>query len=356
MALCTGVPRATLAAMSTRMNFTFTSEAARVTGPASGIESHTVEFWSLDNNLNTETPHKKATFTVADSSYDDDPPSGTMSVNNNAPHTNTTAATINSSVIDTGSGMGQMRIDPGSGTYGTPMPYAPSRAFTLQGGDGIKTVRVLYTDVVGNASVLTDTIRLDTIAPVTTSSVVSGMTYTGAQTFTLTPADAGSGVATTRWQLDSTAGTWTSGTSVPVAAPSSGATAHTLYWYSVDAAGNPESTKSVAFSVSAVSGTATLSFRWDPPGIYAQARLHVHDASGPSGTLIASTALDTDSTGMWWSLEVPSGQTYYMEVDWYQDVGEDWFDEGGPYGIWSNDPSINPDGLLSPGETIIWWY
>jgi len=87
--------------------------------------------------------------------------------------------------------------------------------------------------------------------------VVGGSTYTGPQTFTLSPTDGGgSGVASTWWQLDGTGGTWTSGVTVSVPAPASGTESHTLYWYTRDNATNQESFKSVAFDVGA--GTASI--------------------------------------------------------------------------------------------------
>ena len=289
-----------------------------VAAPGEGTESHTIEFWSLDNRGNTEA-HKKVTFTVSEGLPDATPPFGTMSVNGDAPNTKSTAATINSSVSDAGSGMAQMQIDPGSGEYGSLIVYAPAQSFTLAGGDGIKTVSVRYTDVAGNELVLTDTIRLDTVAPLTTSGVMGGMTYAGAQTFTLTPGDAGSGVASTRWQLDSTAGTWSSGTSVPVAAPSSGVAPHTLYWYSTDSAGNQEVTKSVSFSVQAPPGTysttlALTEWIWidaDPAasGEWATYRIYANDV------LIGTKSASSDSTWACPQTLMPGGGHLDVVVD-----------------------------------------
>ena len=54
-------------------------------------------------------------------------PNGTMSVNSGAAYTGTTAATVNSTVSDTVSGISQMSIDPGTGTYGSWIAYARAR-------------------------------------------------------------------------------------------------------------------------------------------------------------------------------------------------------------------------------------
>ncbi len=92
----------------------------------------------------------------------------------------------------------------------------------------------------------------DTVPPVTTINAVSGQSYIGDQTFTLTPSDiGGSGVAGTWWQLDGTTGSWTPGTSVAVGAPASGSASHEIYWYSRDNASNQEVTQSVSITIDA---------------------------------------------------------------------------------------------------------
>lgn len=53
-------------------------------------------------------------------------------------------------------------------------------------------------------------------------------------------------------------------------------------------------------------------------------------------------------------MTVPGNQQYYMECLFYCD--DDNGDEGGPYGKWTTDTSINANGVVSPGETVIWYY
>ncbi len=91
-------------------------------------------------------------------------------------------------------------------------------------------------DVVG-----TLVLARDTAAPTTTSDVKP--TYPGSATVTLSPSDAESGVAFTKWSLDG--GAWTTGTTVNTSALGT----HILEFYSVDAAGNVEQTHSVSFDV-----------------------------------------------------------------------------------------------------------
>ena len=62
-------------------------------------------------------------------------PTGTMSVNNGAAYTGTTAATVNSNVTDNVA-VTQMQIDPGTGTFGSWVTYVASAAITLPSGTG----------------------------------------------------------------------------------------------------------------------------------------------------------------------------------------------------------------------------
>ena len=85
-------------------------------------------------------------------------------------------------------------------------------------------------------------------------------------------------------------------------------------------------------------------------GYNGYARLQVQNTLGVT---IAQTTVSGSLSQLGWSVTVPAGQNYYMVCDeYYDDSG----DEGGGYGIWSNNAAINPDGVLSPGETVIWDY
>jgi hypothetical protein len=192
-------------------------------------------------------------------------PGGTISVNGGAAETNIVAVTIDSAVSDNLSGLYQMRIDPGTGTYDGWIAYAASSPAILPFGNGPKTVNVQFRDNAGNTATLTDTIVLnvvtpDTVPPTTISSVVNGQTYTGDQTFTFTAVDQGSGVASTWYKLDT--GSWTQGVSAFVGAPAAGAVSHSLAWYSRDFANNQELEQSATFVVGPVpiGRSATFNF------------------------------------------------------------------------------------------------
>jgi Big-like domain-containing protein len=105
--------------------------------------------------------------------YDITPPDGTFTVNGGSAYTNNTSVTINS----TFSGVSSMRFSNDNSTWTNWEAYNSSYAFTLASGDTNKTVYGQYADGAGgtgNVSSLTDTIILDTAAPVVVSSYLSG--------------------------------------------------------------------------------------------------------------------------------------------------------------------------------------
>jgi len=232
---------------------TTTGTVITVLAPPSGIVSHTIRYWSVDNAGNTETANVR---TFTQTVYDITPPTTTSSFNPtagaiyaaNQPVSLTATDGPNSSGVRTT----YYQIDSGTVTTYT-------ATFTVS-GDGLHTFSYWSVDYANNTETthISNQFRIDTIAPVTTCSATSGATYIGAQTFTLTATDAGSGVAGTWWQLDSTAGAWTLGTTPTVPAPSSAVAAHTVYWFSRDVAGNKETTKSVSFNVASQTNTITV--------------------------------------------------------------------------------------------------
>jgi len=234
------------------------SAAAPITLPA-GDGSKTVRVQYRDYSNNTLT----LTDTIV---LDTVAPAGTMTLNNGASSTNSTAITVNSAMADATSGLSQMRVDPGTGTYGAWVAYAADYGITIPGGNGVKTVNVQYRDAAGLTRILTAIITYitpppDTIAPTTTSSVSS--VYYGPANIQLTATDnaGGSGVAHTYYRLDG--GAQTEGTTLLVPAPLSGSAAHELEFWSVDVATNVETPHNFAsFSVSpaAVSGSQTFAF------------------------------------------------------------------------------------------------
>jgi len=89
--------------------------------------------------------------------------------------------------------------------------------------------------------VKSSTVRIDNSAPITTSDALT--TYVDQAVITLSPTDQYSGVASTKYRVDG--GAWQTGTEVNV----TGYWTHTVQFYSADAVGNTENTKSVTFTI-----------------------------------------------------------------------------------------------------------
>jgi hypothetical protein len=141
------------------------------------------------------------------------------------------------------------------GSYGSATTVTASSPSTQTetSGDGCYQYTLSQTDNVGLTSTLTTTVEVDTTAPATTdnsASIGSGW-EDSAQTVTLSPTDAGSGVANTYFTTDGTTpaeiggvpqGTTQTG---PTAVVSSSGT-FTIKYFSVDKAGNIEAVKTAA--------------------------------------------------------------------------------------------------------------
>jgi hypothetical protein len=120
----------------------------------SGDGTRTVEYFAVDSAGNTETTRSN-TFKV-----DTRAPSGTITLDGGAVSTTWTAVTLDSSLVETCSGLSQMRVDVGYGP-GAWLPYQPVRTVFLPLADGLRTVTCDYRDVAGNSVTLSDDITLD---------------------------------------------------------------------------------------------------------------------------------------------------------------------------------------------------
>ncbi|OPY34620.1 MAG: Papain family cysteine protease [Methanomassiliicoccales archaeon PtaU1.Bin124] len=148
-------------------------------------------------------------------------------------YTTTVSATLTAS--DSGGVQSTMyKLDSGAWTA-----YAAPVSITL---DGTHTLQYYSVDASGNVEATKSaTIKKDSTAPVTTST-------TSGYSVTLSRSDAVSGISTTMYSIDS--GAWKTYT----AAFSAGTTGtHVVKFYSVDKAGNTESTKQIS-----VGGTDTV--------------------------------------------------------------------------------------------------
>ena len=193
--------------------------------PSSWEPCQAVKAWTLTGGAGTKTVYvqfrdKAGNVSDADpvkagaQPYKDDivcdpiPPTGTISINNGALYTKTAAVTLNLSAVDTGgSGLEGMRFTNSGGTASAWEPFATTKAWTLSGGPGTKTVYVQFKDKAGNisdadpvkagAQSYKDDIVYDPIPPTGTISISGGGTSTTtlAVTLNLTAADTvGSGL------------------------------------------------------------------------------------------------------------------------------------------------------------------
>ena len=134
--------------------------------------------------------------------------------------------------------------------------YATNKAWTLETGDGTKTVYVRYKDIVGNvSSTYSDDIALDGSTPPSTLASPVGGLYNIAQSVTLTCDDgAGSGCDKTYYTTDGT--TPTTSSSV-YAVPINISTTIMLKFFSTDLAGNSETVKTEVYTIDVTAPTTT---------------------------------------------------------------------------------------------------
>jgi hypothetical protein len=234
-----------------------TGTVAVMPQPASGVETHTIYFWSLDFAGHVEA-ERSFTFTVT---ADHIAPTTTSDLLPIPKYyggvTSNGIITVTMNVTDPGpsSGIAGVRV---TSTSTTPMFMNGNEAEWNGSAWVIKIwcfaqgnypITVSARDKAGNVETpKTTTIAYDYARPYTAISPAS--TYVGTANVVLTPSDNFSGVATTYYR-DGVAGVVKEGTTVVIAPPASGSAAHTIYYWSVDKAGNVEVTKTKAITVSA---------------------------------------------------------------------------------------------------------
>ncbi len=128
---------------------------------------NTIEYWSTWNLNSTnvvELPH----LTITGIRIDKTGPAGTITPNSNPVAAPT--VTLSLSATDEVSGVAQMRFSKGNYEWTEWEPYATSKIWTLQGGDGIKTVTVQYIDNAGVTSTYGAQVILDAPDPTPTPS------------------------------------------------------------------------------------------------------------------------------------------------------------------------------------------
>jgi len=133
-------------------------------------------------------------------------------------------------------------------TFGAAQAFTATPSYTVTGADGLYTIYIKITDAASNSIVVTKVVRIDTTAPVITSSPGSGQTYNlGSKfTFTYSASDLGC-TCTVTAVLDNTTNI-SSGAQINVDTLTVGL--HTIKITAVDSVGNV-STLSITFTVAA---------------------------------------------------------------------------------------------------------
>ena len=137
-------------------------------------------------------------------------PTGSITINDDDPYTNSTAATLNLDATDA-NGIVDYRVAEDSdcsgaslvGPFSATDPFSDDVPFTLSSGDGTKTVCVEYQDVAGNRSTTyTDSIVLDQTDPTIDVSHVAdgdnGWNISDPVSVSIAVEDLGSGLAGAR--------------------------------------------------------------------------------------------------------------------------------------------------------------
>jgi len=243
----------------------------------SGWEPYnTSKSWTLASGTGTKTVYVKYRDAAGNSSaslsdeidVETTPPTGTISINDDAVYTNTTTVTLSLSASDSESGVSQMRFSNDNALWSDWESYASNTDWELSSGDGSKSVYVQYKDAAGNeSSSYSDSIILDSGIIV----INNGDEYTQFTTVSLSLSYAGAN----QMRLSSDGGSWSDWESYSTS----------RYW----PIGSEDGTKSVYVQYKDGSGVTSPSF----------SDSIVLDTSGPSGSvLIAGGALYTGSTSV----------------------------------------------------------
>ena len=160
---------------------------------------------------------------------DTTPPSGSILIEGGAVYATSSSVTLNLSATDSLSGVADLRFSNNGSSWVAWEPYASTKGWTLDAGDGTKTVYVEYRDNAGNSSSSNnDTIVLDTVppsssatSPATTISLSFAVSWSGSDGLSGVESydvqyRVGSGGAWMDWLLGTTSTSETFGPASPV--------------------------------------------------------------------------------------------------------------------------------------------
>ena len=256
---------------------------AQVTIPTDGV--HTLAYRSTDI-VGTVEAERSATVridTLAPLTTDDAPAGWTKG-----------PVTVHLSATDNGgSGVAatQYKLDAGGWTTGAQVTIPT---------DGVHTLAYRSTDIVGTVRPQSATVRIDTLAPLTTDDAPAGWTK-GPVTVHLSATDnGGSGVAGTQYKLD--AGGWTTGAQVTISTDG----VHTLAYRSTDIVGTVEAERSATVRIDTLAPLTTD----DAPAGWTKGPVTVHlSATDNGGSGVAGTQYKLDAGGWTTGAQVTSPRT-----------------------------------------------
>jgi plastocyanin len=209
------------------------------------VGDHSVQFRATDKSGNVSAVGSVAFSVVASAPTDTTPPvvSAAVSGSRDAEGRYIGSATVTVTATDAGSGVARVEYNVDGGAFAA---YAAPVVVTTAGAH---MVHFRATDVAGNTSAeqmasftVVAPAPQDTTPPVTSATVSAPQP--GRAVVTITATDAGSGVASIEYALDS--GAWTA-YAAPVAVTATGA--HTVRYRATDVAGNVAAEKTVTFTV-----------------------------------------------------------------------------------------------------------
>jgi len=183
------------------------------------------------------------------------------------------------------------------GSFGSTSTITDNPTQTEPSGDGCYKYTLTGTDNVGNTSTVTTTVKVDTTAPTTTIAINPaspngslGWYKTTAPTFTLGATDSGSGVASTVYKIDGgSTQTYSSAVSIPEGQ-------HTISYWSIDLAGNTESTNtSGTIKVDTVGPTDTIALGTSPAGAFLSGTTLYYKSNTSGSFTLADTVSDVTS-------------------------------------------------------------
>lgn len=199
-----------------------------------------VRYWSVDRAGNTEAV--RSVYVRIDSL----PPSGSFVLAGGAAYSTTRTVQADSAFSDATS----MRFDTGGG-YASWIAYSAAHSLTLA-ADGTATVNAQYRDAMGNAATSSDSIVVDTVAPVSEVSGVPVGWATEPVTLGFSASDSVSGVSEILVSLNG--GSEVARTSLTISAEGT----NTVTYRALDRAGNAEETRSVTVWIDTIPPAGSL--------------------------------------------------------------------------------------------------